>query len=201
MSPPFGNDATLAECCELIDEMKTIYSCADDVEQVSRTIRTYEELVEACNEKELLAKDAVRGWTQRAAVATQRAQEPEPLGGHRQRVANLEEQKRQAEANVQNLQQEAKVLSETQERLTSQDAQHQEQQDQLEAVQVQHIPDLRYELSLYTHITKINWHYEATDRVQGHLTNSKVGSVKHFDLDPNTMSEYEIVDHLWNLMV
>ena len=58
---PFGNDATLAECCELIDEMKTIYSCAEDVEQVSLTMRTYEELMEACNEKELLAKDAVRG--------------------------------------------------------------------------------------------------------------------------------------------
>eukprot|EP00959_Pyramimonas_sp_CCMP1952_P346292 7252675-Pyramimonas_sp.AAC.2 len=41
--------------------MKTIYSCAEDVEQVSLTIRTYEELVEACTEKELLAKDAVRG--------------------------------------------------------------------------------------------------------------------------------------------
>jgi hypothetical protein len=61
MPPPFGSDATLAECCELIDEMKTIYSCADDVKQVAVTMRAYEDLVEACNAKELLAKDAVRG--------------------------------------------------------------------------------------------------------------------------------------------
>ena len=83
------------------------------------------------------------GWTQRAALATQRAQEPEPLGAHQERVASLEEQKRQTEANVQKLQQEAQVLGETEEQLMSQDAQHQQQQNQLEAVQVQHIPDLR----------------------------------------------------------
>mmetsp|Transcript_44324 Transcript_44324/g.73849 ORF Transcript_44324/g.73849 Transcript_44324/m.73849 type:complete len:202 (+) Transcript_44324:185-790(+) len=201
MAPPFGSDATLAECCELIDEMKTIYSCADDVKQVALTMRAYEDLVEACNAKELLAKDAVRGWTQRATAATQRAQEPEPLSNHRQRVNDLDEQRKQAEANVHFLQREAHELGETEERLMAEGVQHQHQQHQLEAVQVQHIPDVRYELSLYTHITKINWHYEVTDQVQGHLTDSHAGSVKHFDLDPNTMSEYDMVNHLWGLMV
>ena len=62
--------------------------------------------------RSLLCGRVSAGWTQRATAATQRAQEPEPLGNHRQRVNDLDERRKQAEANVHFLQQEAHELGE-----------------------------------------------------------------------------------------
>lgn len=53
-------------------------------------------------------------------------------------------------------------------------------------------------MSLYAHISKITWHYEQSDRVAGTVSDPALGDIQLFDLDPAAMSEYALVNALWD---
>ena len=59
---------------------------------------------------------------------------------------------------------------------------------------------LRYELSLFAHISGINWHYEEAANYKGHVSNVTKGSVTPFDLDPQQTSEIDATNQLWALI-
>lgn len=58
----------------------------------------------------------------------------------------------------------------------------------------------RYELSLYAHISHIDWQYEETTRYKGEISNPDKCSLQHFDLDPKQMTQVEATNQLWSLM-
>lgn len=56
----------------------------------------------------------------------------------------------------------------------------------------------RHQLSLYAHVSKITWQFEAPARVAG--TVSTPQQLQPFDYDPAATPSFEIVNSLWDLM-
>jgi kinetochore protein Spc24 len=54
----------------------------------------------------------------------------------------------------------------------------------------------RHQLSLYAHVSKITWQFEAPARVAGTVSNP----LRAFDFDPQATPNFEIVNTLWELM-
>lgn len=61
-------------------------------------------------------------------------------------------------------------------------------------------PQTRHQLSLYAHISSITWQFDNEDRVEGAVSDPVSGDIRHFDLDPKAMTQFEIANHLWELM-
>jgi kinetochore protein Spc24 len=60
------------------------------------------------------------------------------------------------------------------------------------------VPRLKHELSLYAHISKISWAYDRPDRIKGRVNGA--GEVKPFDFAPDEMTEFELVNKMWDLI-
>eukprot|EP00238_Polyblepharides_amylifera_P009805 CAMPEP_0196581346 /NCGR_PEP_ID=MMETSP1081-20130531/33732_1 /TAXON_ID=36882 /ORGANISM="Pyramimonas amylifera, Strain CCMP720" /LENGTH=212 /DNA_ID=CAMNT_0041901547 /DNA_START=73 /DNA_END=708 /DNA_ORIENTATION=+ len=192
-----ATQATLAECCELMDEMTSIYSCTEDIEHLHSTEQLFREFTELANAKQLHVKEAIQGWTRRVSAANARSQAPEPLEAHAHRVLSLEAATEQAKCHVEALQLEIEELAGLRARLALEGSKSQDQQDTLELLEMKDIPDARFELSLYAHISKIHWHYEDLYRVKGHVSNTDQGTVVPFNLDPKQLSEFDLVNQMW----
>lgn len=61
-------------------------------------------------------------------------------------------------------------------------------------------PTRRHQLSLYAHISKITWHFDQRDRVAGTLSSAATRDVHKFELDPQELGEFEVVNRLWDMM-
>ena len=61
-------------------------------------------------------------------------------------------------------------------------------------------PARRHQLSLYAHISKITWHFDRADRVAGTVSNPSTGDMRKFELDPQELGEFGVVNALWGMM-
>ena len=59
---------------------------------------------------------------------------------------------------------------------------------------------VRYQLSMYAHITHVTWRLEQQDAVAGTVSDSKSGDIRTFNFDPKSVSEFELVNALWELL-
>jgi kinetochore protein Spc24 len=62
------------------------------------------------------------------------------------------------------------------------------------------VENCRHQLSLYAHISKVTWQFDAADRIAGAVSDDVTGDIRHFDIDPESMSKFEIANQLWDLM-
>ena len=62
------------------------------------------------------------------------------------------------------------------------------------------VPRAKHELSLYAHISKISWHYEATDRIKGRINAHEGKDLRVIDFAERDRSEYELANELWNMI-
>ena len=59
----------------------------------------------------------------------------------------------------------------------------------------------RYELSLYAHISNVTWQLErGTQCVRGTVSDLVSKDIKSIDLDPAAMSEFELVNAVWDAL-
>lgn len=57
----------------------------------------------------------------------------------------------------------------------------------------------RYELSLYAHISNITWQLQRSSlHVRGTVSDMVSKDIKKIDLDPAEMSEFELVNAVWD---
>jgi kinetochore protein Spc24 len=61
-------------------------------------------------------------------------------------------------------------------------------------------PRCRHQLSLFAHVSKINWDLDLKDRVAGTMSDTRGGDIRPFCLDPATTSQFDIVNQLWDNM-
>ncbi|KXZ52867.1 hypothetical protein GPECTOR_8g249 [Gonium pectorale] len=59
---------------------------------------------------------------------------------------------------------------------------------------------LRHQLSMYAHITRVTWRLDQQQAVAGTVSDSKSGDIRIFNFDPNTVSKFELVNALWQLL-
>ena len=58
----------------------------------------------------------------------------------------------------------------------------------------------RYQLSLYTYISNISWNSPKPDLVSGVVSDLDHGQMQHFSLLKESLTRFELVNHLWNLI-
>lgn len=58
----------------------------------------------------------------------------------------------------------------------------------------------RHQLSLYAHISKVTWEFDAKDKVAGAVSDPSGGDIRHFDFNPKETTHYEIVNGIWEMM-
>jgi len=61
-------------------------------------------------------------------------------------------------------------------------------------------PNKRHQLSLYAHISKMSWHFEKESTVAGIVSDPKTGDIRQFEFNPRTLSHFDIVNRLWDLV-
>lgn len=61
-------------------------------------------------------------------------------------------------------------------------------------------PGTRHHLSLYAHISKITWQFEARNRVAGVVSDPDAADMRPFSFDPDLTPPVELTDALWNLI-
>ncbi|KAK3274821.1 hypothetical protein CYMTET_17019 [Cymbomonas tetramitiformis] len=156
---------TLTECCELIDEMTMIYSSQEDIEQVKSVVKVQEELFNLYRSRESAVKDAIQDWTKKVSLAEAQASAAEPEGAHETRMKALES----IHENV------IHTLKVEERKVSEETAFLKRQEQKLQALENSSIPNQRYELSMYAHITQVGWDYEMESMVAGHISNKGTG--------------------------
>ena len=59
----------------------------------------------------------------------------------------------------------------------------------------------RHELSLYVHISNINWKLQNADgRITGTICSPESKDIRTIDLDPSEKSQFEIINIIWDSM-
>lgn len=58
----------------------------------------------------------------------------------------------------------------------------------------------RHQLSLYAHISRITWHFDKEDMVAGTVSNPETGDIRKFELEPQEMGDFAVVNALWDMM-
>jgi kinetochore protein Spc24 len=195
-------DGAFSECHELIEEMRRIYSTDEDAVKVRQLNQQYAEVRELCDTREAHMQTVIKEMVKRVekadkkVTAAAQGQEEE----HRKRVAAAEEEKRAAGEYLTQMEAEAQSLEEMQAELKAKGATLKVRNAEVTAVAEDAVPRAKHELSLYAHISKISWHYEATDRIKGRINAHEGKDLRVIDFAERDRSEYELANELWNMI-
>jgi len=195
-------EVSLEEISMVMDDIKTFFQRATrgEVEKVLNVQRTYDEVLQLCGAREDEMNEVIREMTKRVGSAEEEAEPPEDPSAHQERMRKLEEATEACKENIEQYRNEVNTL-EKQRNTIKQDAESVHvQKRKVEELARREIPRTKHELSLYAHVSKIAWHYEHGNRIQGLASDPAKGDAHTFDFDPANFSKYEIANKLWDLM-
>eukprot|EP00963_Diacronema_lutheri_P006946 scaffold622_cov335-Pavlova_lutheri.AAC.14 len=195
-------EVSLEEISMVMDDIKTFFQRATrgEVEKVLNVQRTYDEVLQLCGAREDEMNEVIREMTKRVGSAEEEAEPPEDPSAHQERMRKLEEATEACKENIEQYRNEVNTL-EKQRNTIKQDAESVHvQKRKVEELARREIPRTKHELSLYAHVSKIAWHYEHGNRIQGLASDPAKGDAHTFDFDPVNFSKYEIANKLWDLM-
>lgn len=193
-------EGTFAECHELIDEMQRIYSTDEEVVKVRQLDQQFAEVHEVCNTREAHMQSVIKEMTKRVTVAEKKATPPEPAGAHHGRLAQVEGEKRAAGDYLASMEQEAQSLEQMQADLKARAASLKVKRQQIDAMATEEVPRTRHELSLYAHISKISWQFDAPNRIQGRVNAHDFKDVRIIDFPEGEISKFQLANDLWELV-
>lgn len=195
-------DGAFAECHELIEEMRRIYSTDEDAVRVRQLNQQFAEVRELCDTREAHMQTVIKEMVKRVEkeekklTAEGKASEEE----HQKRMAAAEAEKRAAGDYLTQMEKEAQSLEELQATLKAKGATLKVRRAEVDAVDMDEVPRAKHELSLYAHISKISWTYEATDRVKGRINAHEGKDLKVIDFAVGDRSDYQLTNDLWNMI-
>jgi kinetochore protein Spc24, animal type len=196
-SAPYG-DGPFAECHELIEEMRRIYATDEDTMKARQLNEQFAEVRELCERREVHMQDVIKEMVQKVKEAEKAATPTESEEEHKKRLAQAESEKRAAEEYLTHMEHEAMALENSQAELKAEAAKLKMKKQELTDMEDEGVPRLKHELSLYAHISKISWAYDRPDRIKGRVNGA--GEVKPFDFAPDEMTEFELVNKMWDLI-
>lgn len=196
-SAPYG-DGPFAECHELIEEMRRIYATDEDTMKARQLNEQFAEVRELCERREVHMQDVIKEMVQKVKEAEKAATPTESDEEHKKRLAQAESEKRAAEEYLTHMEHEAMALENSQAELKAEAAKLKMKKQELTDMEDEGVPRLKHELSLYAHISKISWAYDRPDRIKGRVNGA--GEVKPFDFAPDEMTEFELVNKMWDLI-
>ncbi|PRW57531.1 kinetochore Spc24-like [Chlorella sorokiniana] len=188
--------AQFAEHLSVISALKDNYTRPDDAQAVASVVRSQQNAAAACSQREDEVKEAIKELTGRVRSVEREAAYPHKEGAHAAQVAALSTASAVAHENVDALNRQLQALQAQRTDIKTQVAALQRKADHIEQIVTDAEPRTRHQLSLYAHVSKITWQFEAPARVAGTVANP----MRTFDFDPATTPNFDIVNALWELM-
>eukprot|EP00897_Mesotaenium_endlicherianum_P000993 jgi/Mesen1/10895/ME000095S10236 len=200
-------DETSAVMAQLIRVFDT--SKEKDAQAIRDIQNKHNDILKLCASREEQMQEMLNDLQKAAAAAKERATPSEDEGVHEQRVKAAEGRKRGTLSRILDMQAQAKYpltlacvtqLGEHREALQEQAASLEERRAQLESLAKKAMPRTLYELSLYAHVSRIQWDYADMTRAKGYISKPEASDVSTFDFDPSVMSAFELNNRLWELI-
>jgi kinetochore protein Spc24 len=189
-----------SECHELIEEMRRIYSTDEDATKVHALNQQFAGVRERCEQREDKMQAVIKELTRRVSVAQAAATPTEPDDAHDNRLKQVEAERLAAGEYLTSMEHEAQSLEQMQVELRARGASLKVKRQEIDAMAMEEVPRTKHELSLYAHISKISWHYEATDRIRGRVNAHENKEVHPIDFALGDVSEYQLANDLWNII-
>ncbi|GAB4819058.1 hypothetical protein N2152v2_006104 [Parachlorella kessleri] len=184
----------------VISALKENYARKDDASTVLGIVRAQEEIAQLCTCREEQVKQSIKQLSERVQEAHVQATYPDEEGAHAARVGNLTLATEEAKENVNRLNEELRYLQQQREVLKEKVGELRQRSDQLEQLVNDTEPRTRHQLSLYAHISKVTWHLDKRDKVAGTVSNTSTGDICKFELDPQELGDFEVVNQLWDMI-
>lgn len=196
------SEVNLDEISVVMDDIKTFFQRATrgEVEKVMSVQRTYDEILQLCGAREDGMNEVIREMTKRLEDAQESSRPPEAPDAHQERMRKLQAATDACKENIERYRNEVNALEKQKVNIKENEISAHAQKKKVEELAKKEIPRTKHELSLYAHISKIAWHYDNEDKIQGLVSDPAKGDVKTFELDPEDLSKFEIANKLWDLM-
>eukprot|EP00887_Chlorella_sp_A99_P007705 scaffold20.g7705.t1 len=188
------------EHLNVLAALKDNYAKPDDARKVAEVVQLQQHVQRQCGEREEEVKNAIRALSQRVNEVEGRASYPEAEGAHAARVAELASASGAAKENVGALNTELQALQGRREQLKAASTGLAQRSQAVEEMVNSAEPQTRHHLSLYAHISKITWQFEARARVAGVVSDPDAADIRPFSFDPDLTPAFDITNALWDLM-
>uniref|UniRef100_A0A7S0V9M4 Kinetochore protein Spc24 n=1 Tax=Polytomella parva TaxID=51329 RepID=A0A7S0V9M4_9CHLO len=175
------------------------YNKKEEIEIFNIINKDLQDLYAGCEKRKEEVKHIIAALSKEVSTVETNSKYPYPEGTFETQVSNLQAQLKDAQTNIQKFTQDKRVIKEEQERLQTLFLERSDTQQKLQEREASEEPNLRHQLSLYAHITKVFWTDE-DGQVAGTISNPQVGDIKSFSLDPLKHSKFELVNALWDMI-
>ncbi|PNH05604.1 hypothetical protein TSOC_008103 [Tetrabaena socialis] len=164
------------------------YNRRSDAEAINAVEQDISDICAGCSAREADARGTLGELSRQVQELEATAAYPHRESLHAERVAALQRQIDVAKQLQQRVQLEAQLRTAT---ATAQE---------VAAISSSEDSLLRHQLSMYAHITRVTWRLDQQQAVAGTVSDSKSGDIRIFDFDPTSVSHFELVNGLWQLL-
>lgn len=176
------------------------YSKRDDLDAVAAVDRDLQEVLALCSQREADARAILRELTRQVQDLEAASAYPHREGMHAERVAALQAEVGSARRMVEQLSSDSRLCEQQRDELEQRLQQAASAHSEVMALQDAEEPQLRHQLSLYAHISKVTWRLDHEDTVAGTVSDPKSGDIRLFNFDTSSTPKFELVNALWELL-
>ena len=192
------------ENIEVMDALIGNFTLYDDVNKVYDILKGHRKLSVLCEEKKESAKQSIKHLQKQLDELGSKKQSLIAQNEEEKRQENeqLKEELCQVESEAQTLERDINKLQQERDTLKNVLLEREENQvDQNKSIR-EHEHRVKHELSLFAHISKINWTSTDKDasKIQGVISKTNKGDLNTFCFDTRKISKYQIANKLWDAM-
>ncbi|KAG1654570.1 hypothetical protein FOA52_009011 [Chlamydomonas sp. UWO 241] len=195
-----GMGDPFAEHSAVMKELYHEYQRKDEFDNIAMVEALLRETARVAHSKEASCQELIQGLAKSTADLEVLATYPDAEGAHTKRAAGLSAAVECASAEAGSLRHELRALEAAAAAADARMCEAVERRAEVERAAAAEEPILRYQLSLYAHISRINWRFDRDDRVAGSVSDPKGGDLRPFDMDPSSMDASAVVNQLWALL-
>lgn len=185
---------------EVMDALHQNFAGNDDAQRVILVDKLRDDMTAACRMQEQEIKATISEMTQQVRETQAAATPLEAREVHHQRVRQLSYSTQEAKENVDSLNQATRGLQDQREACKAAGLHLLSRGQQVQELATITEPHARHELSLYAHISKLTWQGRSSQHWLGAVSDSAAGDIRTIDLDSQQLSEFEMVNRVWDII-
>jgi kinetochore protein Spc24 len=192
------------ENIEVMDALIGNFALYDDVNKVYDILKGHRKLSLLCEERQTAAKTAIKQLQKKVTDLEERKNELVSQNEEEMRQENekLKEELSQMNAETKSLEGSLKELEAERDGLNRTLVEREENHQNQNRTNTENEHRIKHELSLFAHISKINWTSTNKDasKIQGVISKTNKGDLNTFCFDTRKMSKYQMANKLWEAM-
>eukprot|EP00033_Pygsuia_biforma_P002112 GCRY01002343.1.p1 GENE.GCRY01002343.1~~GCRY01002343.1.p1 ORF type:complete len:202 (-),score=39.95 GCRY01002343.1:379-984(-) len=188
------------ETLAVIEEIKSVYDIQEDLTLISeiknKTNKAEAAFVNEQNEtKQLIKSFQNRVDEKHARIASSSTEAFEA------KMAEIKEEISSLNSNIEEENSNISILNSTLKEMEEEKQELMQQAEDASAKHKKELPRLKNILRLFLNVSNIRWHQEST-HIKGYVTKGQGSNIEMvpFDYDPSRLSQYFIINKLWDLI-